>query len=183
MDRTSTIYRVISGQATPAEVRQIEKWIAENDSNRIEFEDIKLFYANAGAAETDDRSDFGDLMPQINRLIRSKKEQIKKKRTLLIIFLSITGLVMFLAFYYSINRHTHLVKFENTPLQEVITTLEGEYDIQITTASDYLLQCRFSGSFYNQPAVEVIPCIASALNLKVSTTDEHNFFLTGEGCQ
>jgi transmembrane sensor len=76
---------------------------------------------------------------------------------------------------------TRTLNFKDTPLGEVIRTLEKTYDCKISISNDIAGRCKFSGHFNNEPVDNVLLLIAETTNLKLEQNGKV-FILEGEGC-
>ncbi len=66
---------------------------------------------------------------------------------------------------------TNLIRFEQTPMTEVVSTLESVYGMQIIIKSDELKDLKFSARFSNQPFEKVLKVIALSLNIKTKNVN------------
>src|SRR5258706_10143601 len=73
-------------------------------------------------------------------------------------------------------------KFENASLADIISTLEKDFDIRIEVEQKKTLTCRFTGTFYNNPAEDIIKIVSDGLNLRRESDKKGGYRLTGRGC-
>ncbi len=66
---------------------------------------------------------------------------------------------------------TNLIRFEQTPMTEVVLTLESVYGKQIIIKSDELKELKFSASFSNQAFEKVLKVIALSLNIETKNVN------------
>lgn len=78
--------------------------------------------------------------------------------------------------------YTNIIRFNNTPLRQVLTLLEDQYDLNFQIHEPKLLSCRFTGTFDHQDVETVLQTIAFSLDLKFIPTDKTHFSVTGPGC-
>ncbi|MFW5700201.1 MAG: FecR family protein [Cyclobacteriaceae bacterium] len=71
--------------------------------------------------------------------------------------------------------------FEDTPLSEVINTLNHWYRVSITLENTNLNECLFTGKFKNETLINILDniCFTSKLNYKIN---DNKFIISGKGC-
>lgn len=104
MDQTSLIYRVLSGNASDAEKREFDAWVALNDANKAEFEDIKLLWDNSpdeDAVEHDDEYYEGlrKIMSEIR--VREQRRKIQKAILHIALMAGLLTLIFFTSYFLS----------------------------------------------------------------------------------
>jgi len=73
------------------------------------------------------------------------------------------------------------LEFNDTPVSEVITTLEKTYGCEIAVSNDNVSRvCKFSARFNNEPVEDVLSLMSETLNLKLEQNGKV-FILEGEG--
>jgi ferric-dicitrate binding protein FerR (iron transport regulator) len=71
--------------------------------------------------------------------------------------------------------------FNDTPLREMLTLLQKQYNVPIQVSHPGLLDCLFTGTFEEAPLAEVLDAIALALDFQYVYRDG-KYLLTGKGC-
>lgn len=94
MEVVSLTYRVLSGQANASEREQLEKWIAQSEENRREFEDIKLLWENSAIGEKKGQTNDSGFEKVRSRL----KEKLAKRRRIRMLCWTLVLVIMGLAF-------------------------------------------------------------------------------------
>ena len=76
---------------------------------------------------------------------------------------------------------TRVLRFDDTPLQEVIAVLSRTYHSEIDISSPELKKCRFTGTFSEESLDTVIKVLQTAFRLKIDSKDKKTL-LSGKGC-
>ena len=71
--------------------------------------------------------------------------------------------------------------FNDTPLHEMLTVLQKQYNVPIQVSHPGLLDCLFTGTFEGTPLAEVLDAVALALDFRYVYRDG-KYLLTGKGC-
>lgn len=75
---------------------------------------------------------------------------------------------------------TRKVVFKETPLKDVVKTLNRMYDIKIIL-DDNITGCKFTSTFFNQDIDTLLEVLCTTFHLKMEKT-EKNIILMGTGC-
>jgi ferric-dicitrate binding protein FerR (iron transport regulator) len=182
MDKSIMMFKVLSGQATELEKKDLDIWITKSDANREEFYDLKLLWESSKEEQRQDNH-FYDSLYKIQAKIRQRQS---RKRTKFIVWIApvaigLTGLLLY--FVSPLTQSPDNLRFNNAPLRLVVDALESKYYIQIEVENKEILTCQFTGSFYmvDNPQ-DAIRSICSALNLKYEVISGERYRLTGFGC-
>ncbi len=190
MDISWLIDKVLTGRASDLEIKEVEKWVAQSESNKAEFEDLKLLYESPKQPKEHDPG-FYDGLSKIQAAIEKRKRKTVKsrinRRKFAIIAITMVPLIALVYFYGSYtpssDRTTDGLTFNNTPLENTVTTLERKYNVSIKVEKQEVLTCRFSGTFSKTSTLEdIIQTLASAMNLEYVTLSPGVYKLTGQGC-
>lgn len=181
MDRTSFIYKVLSGKASETERKELNEWISFSHDNKSEFHNIKLLCENTPQEtnhEPDDK--FYDGLRSIKRNIQTR---IRRRRAnqmtgsiLICVFL-----LMIIPFTLQIvggEKKNILLKFEDVPLEFVISKLQDQYTVTIEIRKE-MLGCKVTGTFYQGTADDMVRSIAQCLNVKCIHVGNHKFRMEG----
>jgi ferric-dicitrate binding protein FerR (iron transport regulator) len=76
---------------------------------------------------------------------------------------------------------TDRLEFDNTPLNEVITSLGQYFDVTIKVENKKLLGCRFTGSFEQPKLKQVLEVLAESMQVRYNYEGNH-YTLSGRGC-
>ncbi len=79
--------------------------------------------------------------------------------------------------------HTHRLSFKNTPLSEVIKTLERYYKVEIEVANPTIENCHYTSNFADLDISEVIAAMSVALDLVPEKTAANRYKIYGQGCR
>ena len=96
MEVVSLTYKVLSGQANESEKEELDRWIAQSEANRREFEDIRLLWENSATRENGDETNDSGFEEVRSRL---KKRVAKKRRIragLWMLLVVVVGLILLL---------------------------------------------------------------------------------------
>jgi ferric-dicitrate binding protein FerR (iron transport regulator) len=182
MDKSVMIFKVLSGQASELEKKELDIWITQSDANREEFNDLKLLWESSGGEQGKD-DHFYDSLYKIQAEIRQRQ---RRKRTKFIVLIgpAAIGLIGLLLYFASpLTQSSDNLRFNNAPLRLVVGAIESKYHIQIEAESKEILACQFTGSFYmvDNPQ-DAIRSVCNALNLKYEVMSKEKYRLTGFGC-
>lgn len=75
-----------------------------------------------------------------------------------------------------------VLRFDATPLREVIRRIEGAYNTQIDLKNSNLENCLLTARYNSLPLERVLELIAESFGIRVEKTDE-GYALDGEGCE
>lgn len=184
MDRSSLIFKVLSGEASEKEQSKLERWVAGNPGNKSVYDAHKVLWQNATAPvrESEDRSFAGLWM--IKSRIELKRKLNRKIR--LVQALCVVALTVFLTIYLvaTTDPGNHpLLRFDNAPLEEVIPALEKQFHVVIDTDTKVILGCRFTGTFYKTvDKQDLIRLLSSVMHLKCEMVRQNRYLLSGVGC-
>lgn len=184
MDKASLIFKVLSGEATKEEQAELEQWIAQNEANKSEYEDLKLLWDNTSAERQVEEEHFYDGFARIKSKFKQKRSIRRRKRSITWISIIVTIVLVTVALFVITDPASNmLLRFDNAPLEEVIPELEKEFHINIETGSAEILACRFTGTFYKKDDEQaLIRSLSVAMNLKYEILNHHVYQLTGSGC-
>jgi ferric-dicitrate binding protein FerR (iron transport regulator) len=190
MDRLNLIHRVLSGSATGDEIKELDDWVCSSESNRKEFEDIKLLWSHQTEREEASNLQFYDGLHYIQARIGERKNQLKNARRMKIYSGAVLVCILFaILFHYKIigisGKSDFNYEFNNEPLSTVLIAVQKKYKVVIDVEKQETLMCPFTGSFYHiRTEKEIIQTVAQALNLKCTITDEGSriYKLIGMGC-
>jgi len=182
MDRTTIIFRVLSGTASDSENLAIAKWLDASDENQSEFRDLKLLWTNLQYTKTEKDDSFYNGLRKIKEQVYTRARKRKAAQLLVSIFF-IFSLVAVFAIYFSLSPPSTHLAFDKVRLQDVITTVEDKYRIKVEAREVSALSCLFTGSFNNvDGADEIIRSIGLALNLKYEVIEKDRYRFSGNGC-
>jgi transmembrane sensor len=74
------------------------------------------------------------------------------------------------------------LKFDDTPLEQVITKLEKHYEVKIMLSNEALKKCALTGKFTNEPLETVLQAMEYSLGVNVKHVKD-TITLSGKGCQ
>jgi ferric-dicitrate binding protein FerR (iron transport regulator) len=75
-----------------------------------------------------------------------------------------------------------VLRFDATPLREVIRQIENMYGVKIILKNKGLEDCVLHARYNNLPPEEVLNLIAESFSLQLSRTEKGEFVLDGAGC-
>lgn len=184
MDKTSLIFKVLSGEATPDERAELEQWIAQSEANKSEYEDLKLLWGTSDVASNIEDENFYDGFVKIKSKFKQRRAVLRRKRLFMWTSVMIATVLITIALFVTTDPASDaLVRFDDAPLAEVITVLENEFHIDIETDSREILVCRFTGTFYKKNNEQAfIRSLSNALNLQYELKSHHTYRLKGSGC-
>ncbi len=183
MDKTTLIFKVLSGAANQDEKAELENWIAQHQGNKAEFNDLKLLWDSANVDSVDKSVDFYEGLIKIKS--RIKETLLTRRRNRAIMWIGVMGITIVVTIYLFVTSSpaNGLLKFNKTPLTEVIPALEKEFHINIKTGSDEILKCRFTGTFSkNENDLDLVRSLSEAMNLSFEILNDDVYRLTGSGC-
>ncbi len=76
---------------------------------------------------------------------------------------------------------TRQMIFRDTPLPEVVNTIERVYHVDVELNGDNLKNCRFSSTFIRQDLKLVLEVLSTTFDLRIKQ-DNNKIVLTGNGC-
>lgn len=77
---------------------------------------------------------------------------------------------------------TRYFSFNNTLMENVISSLEDVYDIKINLGNERLKQCRITVTFKDEEIDDIAEIIAATLELEFHRIDEKTIEFKGDGC-
>ncbi len=77
---------------------------------------------------------------------------------------------------------TDTLRFADTPVAQVVQTLRATFGTSVQLSSPGLGQCRFTGTFVNQPPAQVLAVLAAATASRLTPTGSGSYSLQGGGC-
>jgi ferric-dicitrate binding protein FerR (iron transport regulator) len=77
---------------------------------------------------------------------------------------------------------TDRLEFNNTPLEQVVASLQEYFGVTIKVENKKLLGCRFTGSFEQPKLKDVLEVLAVSMQVRYNYTEKHYTF-SGGGCQ
>lgn len=200
MDKEILMHKVLLGEASETERRDLHAWIANNPQAADEFEDLKLFYGQTGGggeAATDD--EFYEPLKQIQASLK----QLKKRQRLLKVSITMGTTVVISCFIWMVGMYTFgnpqtsgvgnekesiaiplsaTLNFKDTPLHTVFQVIGEGNDLVFTSDGKERWTCRFTGTFAKGISLEeVLSVLAEAENFQYAFTADH-VLLTGKGC-
>ncbi|MFZ5972830.1 MAG: DUF4974 domain-containing protein [Bacteroidota bacterium] len=182
MDRVSLIYRVLSGEASPDEKKELDEWVTKSEANQEEFEDIKLLWENSPLPSDTEQDEAG--FEKIRQRIQQRSRRKKQIRSILYACIVITlAVLLFLLFRLTWFRNPEGIQFNDTGMNEVIKMLENEYQIQIEVNNPQLLQCHFTATLYKiKDKQTTLQSIEHSLDVAFISLSKRKYSLVGDGC-
>jgi transmembrane sensor len=74
------------------------------------------------------------------------------------------------------------LKFDDTPLEQVIKKLERHYEVKIVLNNKALKKCALTGKFNNEPLDAVLQAMEYSLGVTIKHVND-TITLSGKGCQ
>lgn len=186
MDKAKLTFKVLDKQATDSEIAELNAWISANEGNRSEYDSLKLLWENSqGSLGDSPDASHEEGFLRIKAAIR--KVRHRRKRNHLVVF-GVLGFAILMLAYPLISmfspangRLREAIKFDSTSLGQVVAVLEKEYDVEIEVTEN-LLDCKFTGSFYNDSPEQTIKVIAECLKANYTIGIDRSFRIDGSGC-
>lgn len=75
------------------------------------------------------------------------------------------------------------IKFDATPLSEIIDQLSQIYDIKYTVENPKLLSCKFSGNFNNANLSEINSILSKTFPVQIVKTGDRIYKISGKSCK
>lgn len=184
MDKTTLIFKVLSGEASEHELAELDNWTAQSDANKSEYENLKLHWDITGSIHQVNPAHFYDGLVKIKARIKEKNAIRKQKRTIIWIGIIMTTVLFTTALFTISNPAPYpVLRFDSAPLSEVISKLEREFHIDIKTDPG-ILACRLTGTFYKKGDQQgVIRSVSAALKLNYEILSDNVYHLSGSGCE
>jgi len=187
MDRISLIYKVLSATASEPEKKDLENWLAQRRENEIEFDDVKLLWeASNGSDHSMPKTPSRYGLIKIKAVIQMRLRRRRQNKRALAWIILLIG-ILTLAGVFSLrseNEGGRVLVFNNSSLEQIVKTLEKEYDAHIVIADKKINKCTFTGFFYQTGNLnDILQTLDQALNLKHKFVSEGNYLLMGSGCQ
>lgn len=183
MDMTALIYKVLSNAATDDERQRLQKWIGQSEKNREEFENVKLLWSSGNSLTWKNKGKQENGFDNIRQKVRMKARANRRRRVLL--FAGCAMLTSTIYIYISITTHVpEQLTFEEQPFASVIKVVEENYGVSITVEDKELLQCSFTGTFYevDLPA-NLVSSVADAIGARYEVTGRNQYRLIGGRCR
>ncbi len=76
---------------------------------------------------------------------------------------------------------TGRLEFDNTPLEQVVASLEAYFGVNIQVQNKKLLGCRFTGTFEQPQLKDVLEVLAVSMQVRYNYVQQHYTF-SGRGC-
>jgi transmembrane sensor len=73
--------------------------------------------------------------------------------------------------------------FDNQPLHEVLQKLAVVYAVQFKASDPRLLRCLVRGRFHDESLPEILSLIGATVDFTFKQTNQHEYTLTGKGCE
>jgi ferric-dicitrate binding protein FerR (iron transport regulator) len=177
------IYQVLANKASEAEKKEVVDWIAGNDANKAEFDDIKLLLESGSSTIEPDTSD-GAGLQKIQARFLAKEKQFRQKKTMLIIgSFVLVALVSMLYFLLNTSNDSRVFVFNNARLENVVNALEAAYDIGIKVEKPTALNCTLTGTFFEvENSIDLVKSVSAALGLEYELLSDGQYILKGPGC-
>jgi ferric-dicitrate binding protein FerR (iron transport regulator) len=185
MERVKQIYRALSGEALPAEKEHLQQWIDANPLNREEYMDIKLLWENKfllASSSTEIKQGLRKIKRRIG--VRSSSRPMRALTMLVMIslFTALLTLSVYVSFVLTAKQPPVRMQFEAVALEQVCKTMEQSYGIKISMPAQ-LGDCKFSGSFYNEPTEKAITSLTENLGISFRKIDSKSYSISGRNCQ
>lgn len=182
MDRVSLIYKVLSGEASLDEKKELDEWVTKSEANQEEFEDIKLLWDNSPLPSDTDQDETG--FEKIRQRIQQRSRRKKQIRAVLYACIVITlAVLFFLLLRQTWLRNPDGVQFNHTGMKDVIRMLENKYHIQIEVNNPELLKCHFTATLYKiQDKQTALRSIEHSLDVAFIFLSKRKYSLVGDGC-
>lgn len=182
MDRVSLIYKVLSGEASLDEKKELDEWVTKSEANQEEFEDIKLLWENSPSPSDTDKDDTG--FEKIRQRIQQGFRRKKQIRSILYACIVITlAVLLLLLFRQTWFRNPDGIQLNDTGMNEVIKILENEYHIQIEVNNPQLLKCHFTATLYKiKDKQTALQSIEHSLDVAFISLSKRKYSLVGDGC-
>jgi ferric-dicitrate binding protein FerR (iron transport regulator) len=185
MDKIALIYKVLTGEASENEKKELHDWLDQGENNRNEFEDVKLLWGNANNSDQFlPHASFHEGLNKIKALVKAKiRRRRQLKMTAALIMVSVLVIACFFFYDTKAPEPQRYLRFNNTALSQVINALEDEYNVHIEMEKEELSTCRFTGTFYRTRDVDpILRTLDEALNLNHEIVGERRYRVTGTGC-
>lgn len=182
MDRVALIYKVLSGEASLDEKQELDEWIAKSETNREEFEDIKLLWEISPLPSDAEQDENG--FDKIRQRIQQRSRRKKQIRAVLYACIVITlAVLFFLLLRQTWLRNPDGVQFNHTGMKDVIRMLENKYHIQIEVNNPELLKCHFTATLYKiQDKQTALRSIEHSLDVAFIAQSKRKYNLVGNVC-
>jgi ferric-dicitrate binding protein FerR (iron transport regulator) len=106
MNTYHLIYRVLSGDASKEEQERLARWLALNEANSSEYEDVKLLWeysADRGGGALPD-NEYRDCWNQIEKQIAASQQRRKRRRLIIVILIIVLILEIIGWLAYNLGR-------------------------------------------------------------------------------
>ena len=189
MNRTPLIYKVLSNAASESEKKAMEDWLEESEENKTEFDNVKLLWETSNNPDSSfPKIQMVEGLTKIKALMQPKFMRRERSwRNLVWTALLLIGVLMFTDAYLKNvkNKDSRVrLKFNNVSVEEVVKTLEDEYDVRIELDNKKIGACRFTGVFYQAENVdEILQILDQALSFRHQRKQKSEYLVTGTGCQ
>lgn len=186
MDKTKLIFNVLGKQATDSKIAELKARIFAHETIDMNMNQLKLLWNDArkNTGDKPGNSHKQDFLA-IKTVIRKKQQKQKRKRLMLFGLIALTILViaylLIKVFSPMHGRSGEVMQFNQAPLKQVVADLERKYDINIEVKEN-LLDCKFSGSFYNDSPEQIIRVITERIKANYTIGMDRSFRIDGSGC-
>jgi len=77
--------------------------------------------------------------------------------------------------------YTHKFSFKKTPLDEILSLLEEQYQVNFEVSDPEVLACRFTGIFDHESLDKIVKILSYSLDFTYEL-DDGKYFIKGKGC-
>jgi transmembrane sensor len=77
--------------------------------------------------------------------------------------------------------YTHKLSFKKTPLEEIFSLLEDQYQVNFEVSNPEVLTCRFTGIFDHESLDKIVKILSYSLDFTYELNDG-KYFIKGKGC-
>ncbi|HRE68677.1 MAG TPA: DUF4974 domain-containing protein [Cyclobacteriaceae bacterium] len=189
MDKFRLMHNVLMNRVTDAEKIELEDWLAVSESNRMDFDDMRILYDEIWKGDSGTLSKETDWIRITNEIKSRKQQQYKRKAAWSIAAALVITASVFVWVTQSQKVHrdssqivlTDNLRFENASLQNVFDLIEEKYDV-VLFANKELLSCKFTGTFHRGITLtQMINTLAKAENFRYSFSGR-KMEIIGKGC-
>lgn len=136
MDKTSKIFKIFSGRATPEEVAEIEAWVKEDPAHLREFNDAKRFCAEAELfpRDEDERRRYDSLVhiqQKVQHAVR-RKRRISSARWIGVLVVMVVSNGYLFGLLPLKNDENEGIRYENLTVPALLLEMEAEHGVAIT---------------------------------------------------
>lgn len=184
MDMDNLMLKILTGQASPSEVQELEERLLNNPEQRNKFESLKILWENNTTDVSVPNDSFYQGLHTIKQIIHIRN--LNKKRNYNLVLVLMTTLVLSIQ-YFVFNRESnatisrHVLRFNHVALGEVVIALEREFNVDISIPQKSKA-CQFTGAFYHESAYDAVRLVAESLDMQYKRINDNGFQLTGGRC-